>query len=475
VRAACEARNCKTKSKKIFSQNAKDSYLIQLKFTNFLVKTINAVFLFALMYCHCTFNPGQTSGPNQITLPEGAHNGTAVIKGYVAPDPLFPFILDSAIVSVSSSNLPTTTWPISISGDSVLGTISGIPIGSGRIITVLVYDHKKTSWCIAKDTGDFSDAQPVYVRIKLIKVQPNEFPDAIIPGHQLKADEIWSGQCRLIGDIIVPTSTTLTIMPGATIKIAIDQADWDSGWSSKNKVEICTRGGSIVAQGNSNAIISLVPDSSVAKIAQWWGIGCNGGSVTMSYCHVSGASYGIFVFSGKGVLVCDHCLFSYVDQGITDFGLGNIYSKMTFSNGSYAFFIFGNNKTVDISFCDFVGKSFIDIEAVDSNQNISVHNCNFAAASYNNLYISSSSTGPKGSVIIADNCFNISKVNDDSTGAIRILNPSPSRISDAGCGFTVPYPSPMISLAKRKPSLEQMEKESRLINEKAMVHSSCGQ
>ncbi len=283
-------------------------------------------------------------------------------------------------------------------------------------------------------------------------IPANEFNGAVIPGHRLKSDEIWSGSCRLLGDIVIPTGTTLRIMPGTSIRIATGLPDWDSGTHAPSKVDIATRGGTLIAQGTPGAVITFASDTSSIKANQWWGIGCSGGLVNLIYCHLSGSYYGMFVFSGTGVGVCESCMFSFVNMCFADFGPGNRFAKLSFANVSYSFFIYGKNKNVDISLCDFADNSSVDVQAIDSNQTIRVSNSNFASNHFNNLYISGNNTGSKGCAIFADNCFNIAKTNDNGSGTISITNPAISRIPEAGCGFTAPGINALSKKNERDPA-----------------------
>lgn len=87
---------------------------------------------------------------------------------------------------------------------------------------------------------------------------------------KLVQDTKWSGEIRVVGDIIVPPGVSLTIEPGT--KIIIDpQTDATSSGKDKSKVEIYVFG-SIVASGNPANKITFTSAASQPQMADWYGI-----------------------------------------------------------------------------------------------------------------------------------------------------------------------------------------------------------
>lgn len=357
-------------------------------------------------------------------------------------DILFPFYCDSAVLTITSSDMTTFCKNITFSGDSVEEYISGIPCGNDREITVTVFDPTKTRWCMGKDTVDVTSSTTRLLIMKLKQVQPNIISNDTIPGHRLKADEIWRGECFLRGDIEIPEDIRLTIEPGSTIRITSGQPDWDSLYLAKNIVEIHCNG-SLLANGNMENIISLVPENFSSETFVWRGIGCSGQYASITYCHISHAEDGIFIYTNHGMANCKNCLISHSSAGIVDFGPENSFSNLTFYDVRYSFMIYNDNKMVDISLCDFSKTSLVDVFGTDSNQTIMVRNCNFYSKEHCNVRIRD------GSILTAVNCYNIDQVKADSTGVINIINQASIPLSDAGCGFPVPF-SDSTQLSKKK-------------------------
>jgi|GEM_PF-3469123 hypothetical protein len=358
------------------------------------------------------------------------NTSTIRLKAFVEKDRVFPFYCDSAVVTISSSDMTTYYKNITFSGDSVDEYISGIPCGNNREITVTVFDPTRTRWCTGKDTVYVSCSVTGISRIKLKQVQPNIISNDTIPGHKLAADEIWRGECLLKGDILIPSDIQLTIEPGSTIRITSGQLDWDSVHLAKNQVEIHCNG-SLLANGSAGNIISLIPESLSTDKFIWWGIGCSGKHVSITHCHISNAEYGIFIFSLGDIPYIKNCLISYSSTGIVDFGPDNSFYNLSFHNVRYSFMIHKNNKTIDISLCDF-NSLYIDIFGTDSNQNIMVRNSNFFSDKPN-------LTIADGTMITAINCYHLDGVDGNTTGIINIINQSAGPHPDAGCGFPVPF------------------------------------
>lgn len=368
------------------------------------------------------------------------NTSTIRLKAIMVKDRIFPFYCDSAVVTISSSGMTTFHKNIIFSGDSVDEYISGVPIGDNREVTVTVFDPTRTRWYTGKDTIYVGSSRTELAYIKLKQVQPNIISNGMIPGHMLTADEVWRGECLLRGDIIIPQDLQLTIEPGATIRITCDQPDWDSSIFAENEVEIYCNG-TLLANGNAQNIISMVPDCLLSDESMWWGIGCSGEYASFTYCHISHAERGMFIFSSMAN--CNNCLMSYCNAGITDFGPENSFSNITFYDVRFPLAIYNENKIVDISLCDFSKTSLVDVNGLNTNQNITIRNSNFYSKEYHNLEIAD------GSVMTAVNCYNIDKVDENESGVISLINQSTVPLSDAGCGFTVPFSDSSQSLLKK--------------------------
>ena len=384
-----------------------------------------------------------------------------VLIGQDTAAPFTPFIVTATISAVGMN---TVSGQLTVSGLSATGLIEGIPAGKNRVVEIIVYDSAVTIRNRGSITTEVLPDTTITLTIEIKKGEGNFVIAGTIPGHRLKADEVWSGNLLLMGDIAIPAGLTLTIQPGAKIKVA-GTPDWDSGFT-KSRIDIFARG-SIIANGTINSIISIGSDSSYPNPSGWWGFGCSGEAFSFKYCSIYGAEYGIFVFSsGTTALVCEHCLFSKDYEGIVDFGPNNTYSNVTFDRASYGYVRFNRGRTADLLNCVFSNNSSIDVRTVDSVQTISVANSNFSNTSSCNLYISSS-TLPTGSKITADNCYGINKVNDNGSGTIIQTNVSLTPISNAGCGFSLPPSSPPSYLQKKslRDDAEHLN-ELRAINEK---------
>lgn len=392
------------------------------------------------LFCFC-FDDSDYFGPYSST------NGSIYVKAYVKHDNLFPFICDSAVIIVTASDMIPFYQNIPVSGDSAIGLISGIAEGNDRQITVTVFDPTKLRWCSGFDTCDIIDSRTVYTTLKLKQQQPNVISNDTINGHRLTADEIWSGNCFLRGDIIIPDDVRLTVEAGSTIRIATSQLDWDSSIQALNKVEIHSNG-EFIADGNYNSIISFIPDSISQGINFWWGIGSSGSKISLTYCHISSAQYGLFVFSGnKTAPRLENCNMFYVNVGLADFGPGNSYSRLTFSEVNNPITIHGKNKNVDISLCDFPQNSSVDVTSAGSSQSITIRSSNFYSKKFCNLYISQNSAESTATTITAIDCYNIFQAKDNESGMIFISRQASEQISDAGCGFSVQFPE-IISISK---------------------------
>jgi hypothetical protein len=415
------------------------------------VLTFVAVILFACD--RNTVDPGGTVRTGNDSLIVLIEQDTAA--------PFTPFIVTATISAVGMN---TRSCQMTVSGLSATGLITDIPAGANRVVEIIVYDSAAAIRNRATVTTEVLPDTTITLTILVKKGDGNFIITGTIPGHRLKADEVWSGTLLLKGDIDIPAGLTLTIQPGTKIKVA-GIPDWDSGFI-KNRIDIFAKG-SIIANGTENSIISIGSDSSYPNPSGWWGFGCSGEAASFKYCSIYGAEYGIFIFSsGKAALVCEHCLFSENYEGIVDFGPDNTYSNVTFDHASYGYVRFNRGRTAGLLYCLFSNNSSIDVQSVDSTQTISVESSNFFSSRATNLYIPSSANST-GSKITADNCYGISKVNESGSGTIVQTNVSLTPIQGAGCGFTLPSAGSAPYLGKKTPGSEaEHMRELKTINEK---------
>lgn len=288
-----------------------------------------------------------------------------------------------------------------------------------------------------------------------------------IPGHQLQSDERWSGTVHLTGDIVIPMGISLTIDPGTTIYVTTQQPDWDSGFT-KNKVDIYCKG-TLIAIGTPMQRITFISDSSAPNRMSWRGIGFSGDAMTLKYCTVACAEYGVFNFTlSSSPLQCENCLFYYDNEGIVNFHSHNSFHNLTFDRCYYGYAQFMDSTTADLTLCEFLNNQSIDIWSVSANQHISVSQSNFVGTA-TNLRIFSS-VNPQSCTISADNCFGIANVNDSTSGGRGTITQTSTAfqsVPGAGCGFSSPggpFAASLSGLNKTIRSDELTAAEAREIN-----------
>lgn len=114
----------------------------------------------------------------------------------------------------------------------------------------------------------------------------------------LTYDETWSGTHTLTGDVTIPSGITLTILPGAEIRIPT---------SKKITVE-----GILKAVGTSGNMITFTKSSS----SKWWGIKFDDASdaCQLKYCTLEHAYYGAYGISSAPDI--RHCTFQENNMGV---------------------------------------------------------------------------------------------------------------------------------------------------------------
>ncbi|MBT0664941.1 right-handed parallel beta-helix repeat-containing protein [Geobacter pelophilus] len=119
----------------------------------------------------------------------------------------------------------------------------------------------------------------------------------------LTENTIWSGDIRVIEDVVVPRGITLTILPGARIKFSQAESTKTDPEYISPLTELTIRG-TLRAEGTATAPIAISGEVGVA--GSWAGILIDGGVAIMRDVTVQNAENAIQVFSGSVTL--DHGL-----------------------------------------------------------------------------------------------------------------------------------------------------------------------
>ena len=127
-------------------------------------------------------------------------------------------------------------------------------------------------------------------------------------GGMLAADETWSGDVRLFGDVVIPRGVTLTVAAGARVA-AKDPKRWHHGASRRaegaareadpRRPRLAVYGRLIVA-GRAEAPVSFTGD--------WEGIALYGGKLEARSMNLTGAARGVSARDGARALLRD-CVF----------------------------------------------------------------------------------------------------------------------------------------------------------------------
>ncbi len=94
----------------------------------------------------------------------------------------------------------------------------------------------------------------------------------------------WHGKVNLLGTVVVPTGATLNIMPGTVVY-------------GSNSAAIDVLGGTLNVRGLPNDSVYFVKGCSGAG---WEGIHNSGGVISISYAHIEGAHFPVFVENPQG-------------------------------------------------------------------------------------------------------------------------------------------------------------------------------
>jgi len=112
----------------------------------------------------------------------------------------------------------------------------------------------------------------------------------------IQADTTWSGDVSLAEDVLVPEGVTLTIEPGATIRVVQAESTKTDPEFLSPQTEITVRG-SLVANGSGKA--TVIFRAVEGKNPTWAGIIIDGGSVVLRSTVIRDADTGVSVVRGS--------------------------------------------------------------------------------------------------------------------------------------------------------------------------------
>lgn len=123
-------------------------------------------------------------------------------------------------------------------------------------------------------------------------------------GEVLTEDTLWRGKVELQDDILVPVGVTLTVAPGAIVRVRpAENTRIDPEYIS-HRTEILVRGTLVV---NGTEVDRVVFSSGAAEMSESWaGIIVDGGQATINHADLRQAEAAITVFSGRALL--NRCL-----------------------------------------------------------------------------------------------------------------------------------------------------------------------
>jgi hypothetical protein len=141
----------------------------------------------------------------------------------------------------------------------------------------------------------------------------------------LTADETWTGEVLLTGDVTVPSGLTLTIEPGTSVKFLALNDD-QGGGSNSSRSELIVHG-SLVAEGTQDLPIVFTSSAASPAKGDWYGIkvvlAATAETVSLSHCTVEYASLGLSVVANgpnAAVSVSDSLIHHTGGNGIYIYG-----------------------------------------------------------------------------------------------------------------------------------------------------------
>ena len=250
-------------------------------------------------------------------------------------------------------------------------------------------------------------------------------------GYIVTKDEVWGGLIQLKGNVTVTSGTTLTFKEGTKISVA-------------DKVGISISG-SFIVKGTANNPVRFYSENATPTSTSWKGFGFSGDKLEVSYCAVSDAADGFFVYSSSSSLNTkfDHCLFNNCESGIIDFSSNNnvILNYVSMINGRYGYWQWGENKKVTVEGSIFDNNGYTSIYLLSNNTNnpkiatVNINKSNFVNEGFfKHIYISS----PYNTNVSADGCFGLLGnygLTSAKGNSMTIQNSVNSVNKDIGCGF----------------------------------------
>ncbi|MBI1937136.1 MAG: T9SS type A sorting domain-containing protein [Ignavibacteriales bacterium] len=211
-----------------------------------------------------------------------------------------------------------TAVPSTFSSATVTDNGNSITVNAGvgnSIIVVCSIDNGATyfSEVYSSNATFMTTVRPLYITI----TKQNYLPYVAVSGGNLTASTTFSGTLKILGNLTVNSSVTLTVDAGAIVNI--------------------TPGKVIYVNGTLNAVgtsTSKITFDRVGTSGQWSGIQFNAGSYgNIQYANVSNASPGIAVYSSNNIKI-ENC--SFTDCFNSVFALsGTAYIYKNIVTGSY--------------------------------------------------------------------------------------------------------------------------------------------
>ncbi|HEX9079572.1 MAG TPA: right-handed parallel beta-helix repeat-containing protein [Desulfuromonadaceae bacterium] len=109
-------------------------------------------------------------------------------------------------------------------------------------------------------------------------------------------DTVWKGEVALTEDVLVPAGVTLTIAPGAVIRVSNAESSRTEPEFLSPLVEITVRG-TLKGEGTPDKPIALI-SAEEHKAAGWAGIIIDGGSVSLRSCRIESADTAVHLLDG---------------------------------------------------------------------------------------------------------------------------------------------------------------------------------
>jgi hypothetical protein len=106
----------------------------------------------------------------KVAGPVDNGRGVAMVKISMAAGSPFQKLADSAIITVSASDMLTIRQSLTVTDSSVEGKVEGIPAGKNRLFTIAVYDSLDTLQYRGSTTADIIADSTVSITITIVRV-----------------------------------------------------------------------------------------------------------------------------------------------------------------------------------------------------------------------------------------------------------------------------------------------------------------